>query len=343
MLDLLEPEFNEIRQPVLLCTPNGDLNPLAAGWSRHPTITSNLRGHYLRKKRWNYWCVTNNKFMFSITISDIDYAGLVFVYYLNFETGEFAEDTITLPFASGVRMGEEVNDTACYNNDKKAKVLFTYHGNSIVLDTFWRSLKGKSLRSEIEITIPQSHETLNVVVPWSRNLFQYTSKQHCLPAKGYFQIGTERYVFNEDDSFACHDFGRGVWPYSIEWNWGAFSARCGNQTVGFNSGDRWTNGTGITENSVCIDGILYKISEPVKWHYNRNNFKDVWQIFTTESNNVNLIFTPFYERTAKENLLLVKSEVHQCFGRYSGTIKAGEQVLGIVGAIGWAEEHIAKW
>lgn len=336
-------EHTEIIGPTLLCDSKGNLNPAAAGWSRFPVYTSNLKGHFLRKKKWNYWCIISSKYLYSVTISDVDYVGLVFVYYMDFETGEYGEDTLTIPFASGVRMGERMNDTAEYEGDK-ARVKFTYTGNQILLSTFWKNIQGKQLESEITITVPPGHETLNVVVPWSDSLFQYTSKQHCLPTSGYFKVDGREFLFTTDDAFACQDFGRGVWPYSIAWNWGAFSARVSGHTVGFNSGNKWTDGTGMTENSVCVDGRLYKITGQLKWEYNNQNFLQPWHISgKQEVVEVDLTFTPFFDRNSKTNLLILKSAVHQCFGKYSGTIKVNNNAYNIENVTGWAEEHIAKW
>lgn len=337
-------EHTELTQPVLLCQPNGQLNPQAAGWIRHPLITGNLSGHALRKKKWNYWCIISDKYLYSITISDIDYLGLVFVYYMDFETGAYGHDTLTIPFARGIQMGPQVADPARYSS-AKATVAFTQQGNQIQLSTRWQSVQGQSLQSEITIQIPPAHETLNVVVPWSQSRFQYTSKQHCLPATGYFTVGNKTHHFTADQhAFACLDFGRGVWPYAIKWNWGAFSAVSAGHTIGFNSGDKWTNGTGITENSVGIDGVLYKITGPVQWHYNRQNFMQPWRMQGDCGQvQVNLTFSPFFDRTDKTNLVLLRSEVHQCFGKYNGTITVNGTVHNITNVTGWAEEHDARW
>ena len=70
----------ELTTPVDLCLPNGRLNPQAVGWSRQPLQNCRLYGHPLRKKRWNYWCITSPTHLFSVTLSDVDYAGLPFVY-----------------------------------------------------------------------------------------------------------------------------------------------------------------------------------------------------------------------------------------------------------------------
>ncbi len=59
---------------------------------------------------------------------------------------------------------------------------------------------------------------------------------------------------------------------------------------------------------------------------------------------LDLEFTPFVERVAQTNLLLIASEGHQMFGRYDGTIIADKgEALKVDGLIGWAEEHHARW
>ena len=115
---------------------------------------------------------------------------------------------------------------------------------------------------------PIGHETLNVVIPWSDIQFQYTSKQNTLPAVGYVQLDNERLEF-ASPAFGCLDYGRGVWPEHTVWNWGSASGVQGGRTVGLNLGGQWTDGTGMTENGICIDGRLTKISEDVVFEYDR--------------------------------------------------------------------------
>ncbi|MBE0697748.1 MAG: DUF2804 family protein, partial [Anaerolineaceae bacterium] len=44
------------------------------------------------------------------------------------------------------------------------------------------------------------------------------------------------------------------------------------------------------------------------------------------------------------NLLLITSEVHQVFGRYTGSVSADDgEVIQLDGLVGFAEEHHAKW
>ena len=66
----------ELVEPALLCTRDGDLNPEALGWSRRPLLEPNLSGHRGRRKRWNYWCITDPQVVSTLqrTVSGIDAA-----------------------------------------------------------------------------------------------------------------------------------------------------------------------------------------------------------------------------------------------------------------------------
>jgi hypothetical protein len=59
---------------------------------------------------------------------------------------------------------------------------------------------------------------------------------------------------------------------------------------------------------------------------------------------LDLVFTPFFERVAKSDALVLKSEVHQMFGAYNGSVETEEgEKLTLSNVIGWAEEHHARW
>ena len=305
-------ENNEIRSHVKLCTSRGNVNMAARGWSRIPMQTCNLSHHFLRKKKWNYWCITGKDFLFSVTISDVDYAGLIFAYFIDYRTNEMIEKTITVPLARGIYMGDTVRSLCSFQN-KDADVQFVTDERGSSISMSWLNFyEGKDLCCELTLKIPQKHETLNVVVPWNdTDLFQFTSKQNALPAEGYFSLGEDKYEFKKDTAYGCLDFGRGIWPYSISWNWGSFSAKVGADVVGLNMGAQWTDGTGITENALCINGKLTKIKERILFIYDTNDFMKPWKIRTEDSSMIMLDFVPFFERNAKSNFIIIKSATHQ--------------------------------
>ena len=88
---------------------------------------------------------------------------------------------------------------------------------------------------------------------------------------------------------------------------------------------------------------MSKISEELTWQYDKNAYMRPWRIIAP-SGAVDLTFTPFLERVAASNAWLVRSEVHQMFGRYDGTITTAEgEPIPVHDLVGWAEDHIARW
>jgi len=330
----------ELTDTVNLCTEKGTLNPEAVGWSRRPLHYCNLKGRFPRKKRWNYWCITTEEFLFSVTLSDIDYLGLAFVYFLDFKTGYFHEMTVPRLLARGCKLPDTADGNMEFSCSKLSlSFIRTPIGVKIRVDS--PKFGGQTLKADIDVRHPQGHETLNVVIPWSQRQFQFTSKQNTLPATGSIALGDK--VYNVQDGFACLDLGRGIWPYSSYWNWAGASGISDGHTIGLNFGAGWTDGTGMNENGICIDGRLTKISEDVQFIYDNSDFMQPWTL-KTESNLVDVVFTPFFHRMAKSDAKILRSEVHQMIGRFSGTVTAAnEHKYTFKDIVGWAEEHFARW
>jgi hypothetical protein len=346
----------ELTSPVRLCDPNqpGHLNPDAVGWSRHPLHLCNLAGAWPRKKRWNYWAFTTETHLFSMTVSHLDYVGLAFLYVADFEQGTVVEETLLTPFGRGCDLEEEVFTDVRFETRGLTLEMLQQGGEGEPRRVRFRAestgFGGRGLQAELEASYPPEHETLNVVVPWDDRRFQFTAKHNTLPAHGFVRLGAgegeaeEEIVFEGPQSFACLDYGRGIWPRRCEWNWGAASGSQGGRIIGLNLGGKWTDGTGATENALCITGRLAKIDEDLTWEYDRSDWMKPWRIFAPESGVVDLEFTPVCERVAEMNARLIRSEVHQLFGRYRGTVQnADGQRIEIEDLVGWAEEHRAVW
>lgn len=332
----------EITYATNLCDAKGNLNPQAIGYAKRPIINCNVSGQFMRKKKWNYWCVYGEEILFSATISHLDYAAVCFVYFLEYETQRYFEKTITIPVGNSVKMGEQVLETVKFNN-KDLTVQISYLNGKTYLSVICSGFDGDPLHADLTIHHPEEDESLNVVIPWNRKTFQFTAKHHLLPTTGSVKLGKRYYAFNED-CFAVLDYGRGVWPRKATWNWGMASQLYKGRRIGINLGGQWTDGTGMTENAIFVDGRMSKIHEDVIFTYNRENFMQPWQVKTKFSDNLELTFTPFFERIAKTDAKLIYSEVHQMVGYYNGyvTTEAGEQI-NITQLLGCIEEHVAKW
>lgn len=333
----------ELTSEVNLCDNNGKLLKSSIGWARKPIFNCNLKGHNLRKKRWNYWYMINDSILFSVTISSLDYVGMVFAYAYDFKSGIFAEKTIAAPFGKGCNLSQNVCGDASFSNNS-IQVYFKDVDGDTHINMSAKEFNGHPLSADLIVHMPENHETLNVVIPWNDNVFQFTSKQNCLPVEGTVIAFGKTYTFNPETDFAGLDFGRGIWPYKIMWNWGTGSGIQEGHHIGFNLGGTWTDGTGMTENAIIIDGHITKLSENVDYIYDKDNLMAPWQIKTHNTNRVNLKFTPTYDRLAKTDALVLSSCVHQMIGSFSGTIMSDDGLeVHIESLAGCAEEHYAKW
>ncbi|MFI2754134.1 DUF2804 domain-containing protein [Cellulomonas sp. P22] len=328
----------EITEPVDLCLPSGRLNPAAVGWSRRPLHGTALRG-WGRTKRWEYWGVMTPTHVVALTVASLDYAAQHQVWVLDRTTGEEIDRVAVVPFARGA-----VLPASCGTGPSRA----TARGLEIALDEGDRRtrLRARTDRVQVDLlsTSDEGHESLGVVVPWSARRFQYTVKDVARPVTGTLVVDGVAHHVPDGSSWAVLDHGRGRWPYSMRWNWGAGSGLVDGRTVGVQVGGRWTDGTGSTENALLLDGRLHKNSDELVWEYDRADWLAPWRVHDVARERVDLTFTPFHERASRMNLGVVAGETHQCFGTWTGWMStdAGERVR-VDGVEGWAEEARNRW
>jgi hypothetical protein len=330
----------ELTSPVLLCGSDGHLNRSAVGWSRHPLHTCNLQPSLARKKKWNYWAVTSNDLLFSATVADVERLQLGGAYLFDRRTHLHIDKAVIQP-PNTIAIPETISGDMIIEHPDM-RVALTDEGTRIRVEA--GDFGGRPFRADILVQRPAGHETLNVVIPWSDVQFQYTSKQNTLPASGFVQLGDERLEFAHP-SFGCLDYGRGVWPVHTVWNWGAASGVQGEHTVGLNLGGQWTDGTGMTENGICVDGRLTKISEDLVFDYDRDEPMKPWRVRTSVTDRIDLLFEPEYERFSENgsrDSYFVKT--NQMFGCYSGRITPdGGEAIELRDLFGWIEDHEARW
>lgn len=332
----------EITAPVRLCGDDGRLNRAAVAWSRHPLHTCNLQPSLARKKKWNYWAVTSNHFLFSATIADIERFQLGGAYLFDRRTKLHLEKTV-IQAPGTIHMPETVSGDMVIDHPSM-RVALLDHGAGTRIRVEANDFIGQPLEADIIVERPPGHETLNVVIPWHDEQFQFTSKQNTLPASGFVRLGDKQFDFTAP-SFGCLDYGRGVWPEHTVWNWGAASGVQAGRLVGLNLGGQWTDGTGMTENGLCVDGVLTKLSEDLAFEYDRSAPMKPWRVHSTATDRVDLLFEPEFERvseTGDRHAMFVST--HQMFGCYSGRITPdGEDAIQLRDLFGWIEDHEARW
>jgi len=334
----------EIVSPVDLTLPSGRLNRAAVGWSRTPLHRCVLPVGWPRRKRWEFWGVTTDTHMLRLTYGCTDYVGTITVSLLDYATGKCVEHASLVPLAWGMEFPERVAGADIHFAARGARLAITEEtgGTRLRANVDTRAMQ---LDVDVFVALPPQHETLSVVIPWSDSSFQYTSKHNTRPATGHVKLNEVLYEFGADNhAFGCLDHGRGVWPYDTAWNWAAASGVQGDRVIGLNLGGKWTDGTGMTENGICVDGRLHKLGEDLQWEYDRRDFRRPWRIHAPQSQRVDLTFTPWIDEQQTINLVFVRTELHWCLGRFTGFVVTddGERIA-VHDLLGWAEEHLARW
>lgn len=310
----------EITEPVDLCLPNGRLNPAAVGWARRPLVRPNLRG-WGRAKRWEYWGVVTDRFCLGLVVSSLDYAGVCSLWVLDRETGRTWEREAVPPLGRGVAIPRGYGGVASVTS------------RALRLEVSDRTLRATAPGVDVDLVVAPGAEVLGVVVPWSSRRFQYTVKDVSRPVGGSLRLDGTAY---DVSGWAVLDHGRGKWPYAVTWNWAAGSG----DGRGLTLGGKWTDGTGITENGLFVDGRLHKIGAELVWEYDRGDWLRPWRI---RGDGVDATFTPFHEKVSRTNLGVVANETHQCFGHWSGWASADGERVELDGLVGWAEEARNRW
>jgi len=343
----------ELTQPGTLLDAQGRLTQV--GWSRFPQLDCNLErvAFYSfplslfqpwRVKRWDYYAVFTPRRFFSATIADLGYAGNIFVYTLDLATGNLHEEGLVIPLSQGITLPRNSTEGVSHFENARARLDFQVTPTGRKVSVAWPAFdQGKGIRAEFSLHCPPTHESMTIVIPIGQKRFYYNRKINCLPAEGFIQYGAEREELRPNESLGSLDWGRGVWEYQSFWNWASTSGFLPDgRTIGLNLGCGFGDLSAATENCLILQGRIHKLDQ-VKFTYDAHDYMRPWQ-FTDSEGRLDLDFVPFKDRTARTNLAIITSEVHQMFGRYTGRVVADNgETLQLNGLIGFAEEHHAKW
>jgi hypothetical protein len=341
----------ELTHPSPLLQADGSLAQI--GWARQPILDCNLESanfyaikplQRFRIKRWDYYAVFSPRRFFSATIADLGYAGNLFVYTMDFETGELHEEGIVVPFGKGVELPRNSMEGHSHFADKNLKLDFSVHADHRHLSVKWDTFHdGRGIQAEIDLQTPPDYESMNIVIPIGQKRFYWNRKINCLPASGFVKYGDLTDTLDPKTCLGSLDWGRGVWEYQSYWNWASASGFLADgRAIGLNLGCGFGDLSKAGENAVILNNRIHKL-EQVKFDYVSGDYMKPWK-FTDSEGRLDLTFTPFKDRTAQTNLGIITSLVHQMFGRYNGFAVAdnGEKIQ-IKDLIGFAEEHHAKW
>jgi len=336
----------ELTDPVDLCVADGSsLNPAARGWSRRPLHRANLDGCLGENKRWDYWAVLAGDLVVSMVYSNIDHFGLADVYWVDMATGETGGAGILVPSEEIVL--PELPGTAPLLVDRDGLDLRLIDDPSGTrLSATWTETDGRRGELDVLVQMPPGHESLNVVIPWSDTVFNFTSKHQARPARGRLTVGARVWPIGAPDgheSWGVLDVGRGRWPHEITWNWGGGAGRADGHVIGLQIGAKWTEGSGFTENGVIVDGRLSKLGSELRWDYSWDEPMEPWHI-VDPGGQLDMVLAPRFDKHSHADAGEFGSETHQVFGTWSGRLRTDDDlVIEFSDIQGFAEEARQRW
>ena len=341
----------EITQPIPLLDEQGGLT--RAGYAKRllPVYDrKKVRGGLTRLKEWDYYYVGNERFGVALTVADNSYMGLDSITFLSFQ-GEPWEVTKSpmSPFPmgrTGLPTTSAVGITA--SSGKKHAILFQVAEGRRQLTAHMDDFKeGRPIDVQIVLT-GEPEESMVICTPFEKKAhFYYNQKINCMRAEGTVHIGEERYEFRPEDSFAVLDWGRGVWTYHNTWYWGSASGVSEDGAdLGFNIGYGFGDTSAATENMLFYRGKAHKLSVVdfgIPRKDGKEDYMSPWRL-TSDDGRFEMRFTPIIDRASCTDIKLIKSDQHQVFGRFSGTMVLDDGTkLQVRDLMGFAEKVENKW
>ena len=308
-----------------------------------------IKANKLRIKEWDYYLIYNDDFGVALTIDDNSYMALDSISLLDFKKKWEHTNSPMKLFTMGKRNFPSSSKTGDIEVFEKGYYLsFKNNGDyrllSFQMDNF---LDGKSIEGQIRLQCDKS-DSMVIVTPYleSKKAFYYNQKINCMPASGKVRFDGVDYVFDEKNSHGTLDWGRGVWTYKNTWYWGSASGRVKGHLFGFNIGYGFGDTRAASENMLFYDNKAHKLSQVtfnIPQKDGKDDFLSDWT-FTSDDQRFEMHFKPIMDRAANTDFVVLGSNQHQVFGKFTGTAILDDGTkIEIKDFLGFAEKVSNKW
>ena len=341
---------HEILRSAPLLNASGDL--AEPGWARSllPVYRrSDIRVSPMRIKEWDYYLITDGHVGLALTIADNGYMGLDSVSFLDFDEGWEQTKSPMRLFPMGKTGLPESSADGASEIARGGYAMAFYHEDGARRLSFHmdRFLDGDAIEGIVTLS-GAPEESMVIATPFGKpGHFYYNQKINCMRAEGWITLGKRRIELTPDRFFGVLDWGRGVWTYHNTWYWGSASGELDGVPFGWNIGYGFGNTAAASENVLFYDGRIHKLGT-VEFHIpkdekGRNAYLNVWN-FTSDDNRFYMDFTPVLDRSALTSAIIIKSDQHQVFGRFTGRVTLDDgTVLPVRDFFGFAEKVENKW
>lgn len=340
-------EQNEITVKEKLLDKFGNIaNP---GWCRtgkYEYSRADIKANPFRIKEWDFYQISDDRYTIQITFADISMGGGVTFGMFDRKTGErFDAMNIALLTMGSFSMPENDDvDHVLYKRTNGFEMKIDVKGNKRFMSFEGKCKKGH-ISANIELTVPEGQEYLEMAVPFKEDKHFYLNKKmNCISAKGYVRVGNRTMALNEEKAFCVLDWGRGVWPYKCSWYWGNGSTYLPDGKVfGFEIGWGFGYMNVFTENTLFYDGKAHKI-ENLTLRKNENNIMAPW-FFSSSDGRFEMTMTPTYDNYTSSRVLgVIGNKCHQVFGKWNGFVILDDgKKLEIEDMIAFCENSDNRW
>ncbi|MEG0778039.1 MAG: DUF2804 domain-containing protein [Oscillospiraceae bacterium] len=302
-----------------------------------------------RIKEWDYYLVYNNDFALALTVADNSYMSLVSASLLDFNNPQEHTTSLMAPFPMGkLHLPQSSAAGITQYKNKSSRFRFITENGVRKLSCHLNNFKDKKpLYAEIEL-FDQPQDSMVIATPFDgdKKAFYYNQKIIGMRAKGKAFFDGREYIFNPEDSFGMLDWGRGVWTYKNTWYWGAAQGTVDGRVFGFNIGYGFGNTDAASENMIFYDGMAHKFDRltfQIPQKDGKDDFMRPWKIVSNDGR-FDMSFEPILDRASKTDVLLICSDQHQVFGKFTGSaILDDGKIINIKDFIGFAEKVYNKW
>lgn len=303
-----------------------------------------------RIKEWDYYLIYNNNYGLALTVADNGYMGMLSASILDFKKPcETTKSVMTwFPMGKFKMPASSVTGDVVFSNNKVSAKFKNDNGKRNLQFVFKNFKDKKDLIAKIELSC-EPKESMVIATPFDKpKHFYYNQKIVGFKAKGTVKLdGDVIMQFDDLDSRAILDWGRGVWTYKNTWYWGAGCGMVNGHELGFNIGFGFGNTKAATENMIFYDGVAHKLEhvniEISSLDKKSEKYMLPWKISSSDGR-FEMDFIPIIDRFSNTDIGIIGSNQHQVFGVYTGKLILDDgTVIEIKDFLGFAEKVINKW